>query len=275
MALLVTGSAGFIGYHLAARMLESGEQVIGIDTLNDYYDAGLKRARLARLERHNAFTFHQLDVSDAEAMAALAARHPDIDRIVHLAAQAGVRYSLENPLAYIDANVKGQVVVLEIARQLKGLRSLVYASSSSVYGANQKQPYSVDDRVDHPVSLYAATKRAGELIAESYCKTHGVAATGLRFFTVYGPWGRPDMAYYLFTDAILAGRPINVFNNGEMRRDFTYVDDVVAAISSRRGAISASNRRPRSPRASPALLPGTATTTSWRDVSLSPGPRPT
>ena len=229
MALLVTGSAGFIGYHLAARMLESGEQVIGIDTLNDYYDAGLKRARLARLERHNAFTFHQLDVSDAEAMAALAARHPDIDRIVHLAAQAGVRYSLENPLAYIDANVKGQVVVLEIARQLKGLRSLVYASSSSVYGANQKQPYSVDDRVDHPVSLYAATKRAGELIAESYCKTHGVAATGLRFFTVYGPWGRPDMAYYLFTDAILAGRPINVFNNGEMRRDFTYVDDVVAA----------------------------------------------
>ena len=230
MALLITGCAGFIGYHLTARMLESGEAVIGIDTLNDYYDVGLKRARLARLERHNAFTFHQLDVSDAEAMAALAARHPDIDRIVHLAAQAGVRYSLENPLAYIDANVKGQVVVLETARRLKGLRSLVYASSSSVYGANQKQPYSVDDRVDHPVSLYAATKRAGELIAESYCKTHGVAATGLRFFTVYGPWGRPDMAYYLFTDAILAGRPINVFNNGEMRRDFTYVDDVVAAI---------------------------------------------
>jgi UDP-glucuronate 4-epimerase len=230
MALLITGCAGFIGYHLTARMLGSGEAVIGIDTLNDYYDVGLKRARLARLERHNAFTFHQLDVSDAEAMAALVARHPDIDRIVHLAAQAGVRYSLENPLAYIDANVKGQVVVLETARQLQGLRGLVYASSSSVYGANQKHPYSVDDRVDHPVSLYAATKRAGELITESYSKTHGVAATGLRFFTVYGPWGRPDMAYYLFTDAILAGRPINVFNNGEMRRDFTYVDDVVAAI---------------------------------------------
>ncbi len=230
MTLLITGSAGFIGYHLAARMLDSGERVIGIDTLNDYYDVALKHARLARLERHKNFTFHRADVSDPEAMAALAARHPEIDRIVHLAAQAGVRYSLTNPLAYVDANVKGQVVLLETARRLQGLRKLVYASSSSVYGANRKQPFSVADRVDEPVSLYAATKRAGELITESYCRAHGFACTGLRFFTVYGPWGRPDMAAWLFTEAILAGRPIDVFNNGEMSRDFTYIDDVIAAI---------------------------------------------
>jgi UDP-glucuronate 4-epimerase len=230
MTLLITGSAGFIGYHLAARMLESGERVIGIDNLNDYYDVALKRARLARLEQHPAFTFHRVDVGDPDAMSALAAGHPDIDRIIHLAAQAGVRYSLTNPLAYVEANVKGQVVLFETARLLPGLRKLVYASSSSVYGANREQPFSVEDRVDDPVSLYAATKRAGELIAESYRRTHGIAATGLRFFTVYGPWGRPDMAAYLFTEAILAGRPINVFNNGEMSRDFTYIDDVVAAV---------------------------------------------
>jgi UDP-glucuronate 4-epimerase len=231
MALLITGSAGFIGYHLASRMLESGERVIGIDTLNDYYDVALKRARLARLEQHRGFTFHRIDASDPEAMTALAARHPEIDRIVHLAAQAGVRYSLTNPLAYVEANVKGQVVLLETARRLPGLRKLVYASSSSVYGANRKQPFSIEDRVDDPVSLYAATKRAGELIAESYCRAHGLAATGLRFFTVYGPWGRPDMAAWLFTAAILAGRPIDVFNNGEMSRDFTYIDDAIAAVS--------------------------------------------
>lgn len=230
MTLLITGSAGFIGYHLAERMLEAGERVIGIDNLNAYYDVALKRARLTRLGRHESFAFHQLDVADYEGVIALIQRHPDIDRIVHLAAQAGVRYSLSNPLVYVESNLKGQVVMLEAARQIKGLRALIYASSSSVYGANEKRPYSVEDPADHPVSLYAATKRAGELIAESYCRSYGMSAIGLRFFTVYGPWGRPDMALYLFTDAILAGRPIKVFNNGEMSRDFTYIDDVTSAV---------------------------------------------
>jgi UDP-glucuronate 4-epimerase len=230
MTLLITGSAGFIGYHLAERMLEAGEWVIGIDNLNDYYDVALKRARLTRLERNKRFVFHQLDVADYEGVMGLIERYPDIDRIVHLAAQAGVRYSLSNPLVYVESNLKGQVVMLEAARRIKGLRALVYASSSSVYGANEKRPYSVEDRADHPVSLYAATKRAGELIAESYCRSYGMSAIGLRFFTVYGPWGRPDMALYLFTDAILAGRPIKVFNNGEMSRDFTYIDDATSAV---------------------------------------------
>jgi UDP-glucuronate 4-epimerase len=231
MALLITGSAGFIGYHLAARMLEAGEQVIGIDNLNDYYDPALKRARLARLEASPGFTFHKLDVADYQGVIGLVGRYPGIDRIVHLAAQAGVRYSLSNPLIYVESNVRGQVVLLEAARKLKNLKKLIYASSSSVYGANRKQPCSVEDRADHPVSLYAATKRAGELIAESYCRSYGMAAVGMRFFTVYGPWGRPDMALYLFTNAILAGRPIDVFNNGEMSRDFTYIDDTVSAIA--------------------------------------------
>jgi UDP-glucuronate 4-epimerase len=230
MTLLITGSAGFIGFHLAERILEAGERVIGIDNLNAYYDVALKRARLTRLERHKSFAFHQLDVADYEGVMGLIERHPDIDRIVHLAAQAGVRYSLSNPLVYVESNLKGQVVMLEAARQIKGLRALIYASSSSVYGANEKRPYSVEDRADHPVSLYAATKRAGELIAESYCRSYGISAIGLRFFTVYGPWGRPDMALYLFTDAILAGQPIKVFNNGEMSRDFTYIDDVTSAV---------------------------------------------
>ncbi|HVH80760.1 MAG TPA: NAD-dependent epimerase/dehydratase family protein [Stellaceae bacterium] len=230
MALLITGSAGFIGYHLAERMLAAGEQVICIDNVNDYYDVTLKRARLARLERHNGFAFHQLDVSDYDGMLALIERHPEIKGIVHLAAQAGVRYSLSNPLVYVESNVRGQVVLLEAARRLKDPCSFIYASSSSIYGANKKQPYSVEDRADSPVSLYAATKRAGELITESYCRSYGMSAIGFRFFTVYGPWGRPDMALYLFTNAILAGQPINVFNNGEMSRDFTYIDDTISAV---------------------------------------------
>jgi UDP-glucuronate 4-epimerase len=230
MALLITGSAGFIGYHLAARMLEAGEPVIGIDNLNEYYDVALKRARLAQLERYRGFTFHQLDVADYDGVISLIDRHPEIDRIVHLAAQAGVRYSLSNPLVYVESNLRGQVALLEAARRVKDLKKLIYASSSSVYGANTKQPYSVEDRADSPVSLYAATKRADELITESYCRSYGLAAVGFRFFTMYGPWGRPDMALYIFTKAILAGQPISVFNNGQMSRDFTYIDDAISAV---------------------------------------------
>jgi len=231
MVSLITGAAGFIGYHLAARLLEAGEQVIGVDNVTDYYDVALKRARLARLGEHRGFSFYQFDVADYEAIIGLADQHPEIDIIVHLAAQAGVRYSLSNPLVYADSNVRGQVVMLEAARRLKNLRKFLYASSSSVYGANKKQPYSVEDRADSPVSLYAATKRAGELITESYCRSYGLAAIGFRLFTVYGPWGRPDMALYLFTNAILAGEPIRVFNNGQMSRDFTYIDDVIGAFA--------------------------------------------
>jgi len=230
MLCLVTGSAGFIGYHVARYLLDRGERVIGIDNLNPYYDVALKHARLAQLQGRPGFEFHQTDVADPSAMTELVEHHPEIDTIIHLAAQAGVRYSLTQPLAYVEANIKGQVVLLEAARKLARLKSIVYASSSSVYGANTKQPFSIEDRADHPVSLYAATKRAGELITESYCRLYGLPCTGLRFFTVYGPWGRPDMAAYLFTDAILAGRPIQVFNSGNMARDFTYVDDIVPAI---------------------------------------------
>lgn len=230
MTVLVTGSAGFIGYHVAKRLLDSGQRVIGIDNLNTYYDVALKQARLAGLEQYRGFSFYPVDVTDPVEVTAVYERHPELDRIIHLAAQAGVRYSLTNPLAYVDANVRGQAVMLETARKLSSLRGFVYASSSSVYGANAKQPYSVDDRADHPVSLYAATKRAAELVTESYCRIYGLACTGLRFFTVYGPWGRPDMACYLFTEAILAGKPIKVFNEGRMSRDFTYVDDVVGAV---------------------------------------------
>ncbi|MBV8777209.1 MAG: NAD-dependent epimerase/dehydratase family protein [Alphaproteobacteria bacterium] len=239
MSVLITGSAGFIGYHLAARLLAAGERVIGIDNVNDYYDPALKRARLARLQTQPGFAFHRLDVADDDGMLGLVARHPEIDRIVHLAAQAGVRYSLSNPLVYVESNVRGQVVLLEAARKLGKLKKFIYASSSSVYAANTKQPYSVDDRADRPVSLYAATKRAGELITESYCRSYGLSCIGMRFFTVYGPWGRPDMALYLFTDAILAGRPIKVFNNGEMSRDFTYIDDTVAGLVAAVGEPSA------------------------------------
>jgi len=230
MTVLLTGAAGFIGYHTALRLLDRGEEVIGIDNLNDYYDPRLKQARLAQLQKRNNFSFHHADILDRAAMEAIAAAAPALDRIVHLAAQVGVRYSLVNPRAYVDSNVTGQLVMLELARRLEHLRHFVYASSSSVYGANAKLPFAVTDPVDQPVSPYAATKRAGELLSMSHSRLYRLPATGLRFFTVYGPWGRPDLSYYLFTKAILAGEPIRVFNRGEMKRDFTYIDDIADGV---------------------------------------------
>ena len=230
MTVLVTGAAGFIGYHVAEALLARGRVVVGVDNLNDYYEVSLKQARLARLETKKGFAFRKLDFADREAMSALGAAFPDITYIVHLGAQPGVRYSLINPYAYIASNVMGQVTVLELARTLKKLRNVVYASSSSVYGGNVKMPFAVGDAVETPQSLYAATKRADELISYSYAHLYGMPLVGLRFFTVYGPWGRPDMAPFIFTRAILAGEPIRVFNNGEMWRDFTYIDDIVAGI---------------------------------------------
>jgi UDP-glucuronate 4-epimerase len=226
--VLITGAAGFIGYHVAERYLAAGRPVIGIDNLNAYYDVGLKQARLARLEAHPNFRFLKLDIAEADAVDALFAEHR-FRLVVHLAAQAGVRYSLENPRAYARSNVDGFLNILEGCRH-HGCVHLVYASSSSVYGALTKMPFSVHDNVDHPVSLYAATKKANELFAHSYSHLYGLPTTGLRFFTVYGPWYRPDMALFLFTRAILAGEPISVFNNGLMQRDFTYVDDVVDGV---------------------------------------------
>jgi UDP-glucuronate 4-epimerase len=228
--ILVTGAAGFIGMHVAQALLARGETVLGIDNINDYYDVTLKEARLAQLTPQAGFTFRKLDIANRDAMLALAAEFPAIGGIVHLAAQAGVRYSLVNPYAYVQANVMGQVVMLELARALPSLKHFVYASSSSVYGANSKTPFAVGDAVDHPNSLYAATKRADELIGHTYAHLYGIASTGLRFFTVYGPWGRPDMAPILFARAISAGEPIKVFNHGEMWRDFTYIDDIVAGV---------------------------------------------
>ncbi|PWW02275.1 UDP-glucuronate 4-epimerase [Hoeflea marina] len=228
MHILLTGAAGFIGYHSAEALLARGDRVTGVDNLTPYYDLRLKRARLDNLCRHPGFRFVEADCADETAFSSIANRSGP-DAILHLAAQAGVRYSVEKPLAYVDANVRGQVVVLEQAARL-GL-PLVFASSSSVYGANDKVPFEEDDRVDSPVSVYAATKRAGELMATAYASIHGVRSTGLRFFTVYGPWGRPDMAPWLFTDAIRAGRPIEVFNNGDMERDFTHVTDIVAGVT--------------------------------------------
>ena len=230
MSILVTGAAGFIGFHVARTLLDRGERVIGIDNLNDYYDVSLKEARLAKLHEYRNFKFAKLDIADRDRIFDLVESHPDLRDVIHLAAQAGVRYSLQDPFCYIDANVMGTLVMLEAVRRIRGLRGMVYASSSSVYGANTKQPFSVGDPVDHPVSLYGATKRSCELIAESYTRLYGLPMTGLRFFTVYGPWGRPDMAAYLFTRAILAGEPIQVFNEGRMARDFTYIDDIVAGI---------------------------------------------
>jgi UDP-glucuronate 4-epimerase len=228
--ILVTGAAGFIGSAVCRSLLARGERVVGVDNRNDYYDVGLKDARLA-LSRGNAnFKFRQLDISDRDAMPRLAADFPGISGIVHLAAQPGVRYSLENPYAYVTANVMGQTVMLELARALPALKHFVYASSSSVYGANTKTPFMVGDAVDAPNSLYAATKRADELFAHTYAHLYGIACTGLRFFTVYGPWGRPDMAPILFARAIAAGEPITVFNHGEMWRDFTYIDDIVNGV---------------------------------------------
>jgi UDP-glucuronate 4-epimerase len=228
MKVLVTGSAGFIGSTLTHQLLDRGDEVIGVDNLNDYYDVSLKQARLARLEGREGFSHHGLDVQDSARMRDLfESRRPE--RVVHLAAQAGVRYSLENPAAYIDANMVGFGVVLESCRHL-GVEHLVYASSSSVYGANTKIPFSVHDNVDHPVSLYAATKKANELMAHTYSHLFQIPTTGLRFFTVYGPWGRPDMSLFLFTKKILEGEPIDVFNYGRHRRDFTYVDDIVNGV---------------------------------------------
>lgn len=228
--ILVTGAAGFIGSSVSHALLARGDHVIGIDNLNDYYDVTLKEARLARLTVHPNFTFRKLDVSDQQGMLTLADDFPQIDGIIHLAAQAGVRYSLINPYSYVTANVMGQVVMLELARKLKGLKHFVYASSSSVYGGNTKTPFAVEDPVEKPISLYAATKRTDELFGYTYAHLFGIPSTGLRFFTVYGPWGRPDMAAFLFTRAIVAGRPIRVFNHGEMWRDFTYIDDIVQGV---------------------------------------------
>ncbi|HUX81303.1 MAG TPA: NAD-dependent epimerase [Halothiobacillus sp.] len=228
MHVLVTGVAGFIGSSTAMRLLARGDTVIGIDNLNDYYDVGLKKSRLARFQNEPAFTFLQLDVADRTGIAALFADHR-IDRVVHLAAQAGVRYSIENPLAYVDSNLVGFVNILEGCRH-SAVAHLAYASSSSVYGANETLPFSVHDNVDHPLSLYAATKKANELMAHTYSSLYGLPTTGLRFFTVYGPWGRPDMALFKFTKNILAGEPIDVYNFGKHRRDFTYIDDIVEGV---------------------------------------------
>ena len=230
MDVLVTGAAGFIGYHCCRALLKRGGRVIGIDNLNDYYDVGLKQSRLDNLTGEAGFAFRKLDVADHSAIEALAREFPDVGQIVHLAAQPGVRYSLVNPYAYVRANVLGQVAMLELARKFKHLEHFVYASSSSVYGGSTALPFSIADRADTPVSLYAATKRAGELVAHTYSHLYGMPTTGLRFFTVYGPWGRPDMAPMLFAKAIVAGEPIRVFNRGEMWRDFTYVDDIVNGI---------------------------------------------
>lgn len=238
MAILVTGAAGFIGFHVCQALLDRGDEVIGADSLAPYYDPALKSDRLERLRERRAFRFHKVDVADRAAFDALIASAPHIETVIHLAAQAGVRHSLEDPFSYVSANVMGQMVVLEAARRLDRLRHLVYASTSAVYGANTKSPFAVGDRVDHPVSPYAATKRAAELLAESHVRLYGLPATGLRFFTVYGPYGRPDMAYYAFTRAILAGAPIPVFNRGRMKRDFTHIDDIVA------GVVAAADRPP-------------------------------
>jgi UDP-glucuronate 4-epimerase len=228
MKVLLTGAAGFIGYFTAERLLARGDQVVGIDNLNDYYDVGLKQARLDRLRGRSGFTFERIDIADRRALQDLI-RAVRPDRIVHLAAQAGVRYSLTNPQAYVDANVTGFLNVLECVREL-GTEHLVYASTSSVYGTNTHMPFSTRDNVDHPVSLYAATKKANELMAHSYSHLFGIPCTGLRFFTVYGPWGRPDMAFFTFTRKMLAGEPIDVFNYGHHTRDFTYVEDIAEGI---------------------------------------------
>lgn len=228
MKVLVTGAAGFIGSFTAERLLERGDSVVGIDNLNDYYDPTLKAARLQRLQRHDGFSFEKLDVADATPLAATFRRH-EPGRVVHLAAQAGVRHSIDNPRAYVDANVTGFLNVLEAVREV-GTEHLVYASSSAVYGGNRKQPFGSEDNVDHPLSLYAASKKSNEMMAHAYSHLFDIPATGLRFFTAYGPWGRPDMALFIFTRKILAGEPIDVFNHGHHRRDFTYIDDIVEGI---------------------------------------------
>lgn len=247
MTVLVTGAAGFVGMHVSRALVARGEQVLGVDNLNSYYSPALKQGRLRQLERLDGFRFQRVDIADAEAMTALAAEHGSaITGVIHLAAQAGVRYSLEKPYDYVRSNLEGHMVVLETCRHhLPALRHLVYASSSSVYGGNTKVPFSVEDRVEQPVSLYAATKRSDEILSQAYAHLYRIPQTGLRFFTVYGPWGRPDMAYYSFTDAIATGRPITLFNHGKMRRDFTYIDDIVD------GVIRALDRPPQSGEGAP------------------------
>jgi len=228
MKVMVTGAAGFIGFHVSKGLLERGDEVLGVDNLNDYYDVSLKEARLAQIQEHQLFSFHKIDLSDRDGIAKLFDECP-VDYVINLAAQAGVRYSIQNPHAYVDSNLVGFVNILEGCRHY-GVEHLVYASSSSVYGSNKTLPFSVVHSVDHPISLYAATKKANELMAHTYSHLYGLPTTGLRFFTVYGPWGRPDMAAFLFTKAILEDRPIDVYNYGNMRRDFTYIDDIVEGV---------------------------------------------
>ncbi len=227
--VLLTGAAGFVGFHVANKLLDMGLRVTGIDNLNSYYPVQLKKDRLALLSKREGFAFHQVDIADHDALKAVPGVN-DADAVIHLAAQAGVRYSIENPFAYGQSNLIGHLSILELVRHAPKKPRLVYASSSSVYGANAKAPFSEDDRVDNPVSLYAATKRSNELMSESYTKLYGMEQVGLRFFTVYGPWGRPDMAYWTFTRDIIEGRAIRVFNNGHLNRDFTWIDDIVAGV---------------------------------------------
>lgn len=230
MKAIVTGAAGFVGFYTTKALLKQGWSVIGIDNLNDYYSVKLKQARLQQIGNTPSFRFIKADIADHYELNDAVGKEKDVDVIVHLAAQAGVRYSIENPSAYVKANVEGQVRIFEQALQFASRPPVVYASSSSVYGTNTKVPFSEEDRVDKPVSVYAATKRSGELLAHSYAHVHGLKTTGLRFFTVYGPWGRPDMAPWIFTDSVLSDRPIKLFNYGKMQRDFTYIDDIVAGV---------------------------------------------
>jgi UDP-glucuronate 4-epimerase len=260
-ALLVTGAAGFIGYHVAQRLLSAGRAVVGVDNVNDYYDPKLKEARLDILGRYPNFTFVKFDLADRAATKLFFAQHR-FSVVIHLAAQAGVRYSLQNPHAYIDANFEGFINVLEGCRY-NDCKHLLFASSSSVYGANTKLPFSVQDNVDHPVSLYAASKKANELMAHAYSHLYRIPATGLRFFTVYGPWYRPDMAMFIFAKAILGGKPIKLFNNGNMQRDFTYIDDVVEAI------VRLMDRPPQSNSAWPSDKPNPATSAApWKIYNM-------
>jgi UDP-glucuronate 4-epimerase len=230
MTVLVTGAAGFIGFHVSAALLRRGESVLGVDNLSDYYSVTLKKARLKQLAGEKLFRFHRLDLADKGKLESLLKKEKGVDRVIHLAAQPGVRYSLENPRAYVNSNLVAQLEVLEACRHLKGLKHLVFASSSSVYGGNSKLPFAEGDPVDHPQSLYAATKKADELMSYCYAQLFRLPMTGLRFFTVYGPWGRPEMATWLFTEAIIKGKPIRLYNHGKMRRDFTYIDDVVNGV---------------------------------------------
>ncbi len=231
MAVLVTGAAGFIGSYVAHALLDRGDEVVGVDNLNDYYDVALKDARLGRLADRSGFSFHKLDISDEAELKSISSQY-QLSNVVHLAAQAGVRYSIDNPMAYAKSNLVGHLSILELCRHSETIDHLVYASSSSVYGIGNETPYSELDRVDKPVSLYAATKRADELMSYAYAGLYDFPQTGLRFFTVYGPWGRPDMAYWKFTDAIMNGRPIDVYNNGDMYRDYSYIDDIVSGVLS-------------------------------------------